>query len=154
MVKDDNAGHQEEVDLGSEVKSHFEKYKTAYITGGAGVVFASFTWLYMRGGRHAGVQSASDGPARVTMRPLSFLSSQSNIVDASENIVNVIEREGRGHPGYLTECIETGKKFLSQGDAAIFEGVSDVTMSNHMTGKLSDINGRHYRRLANLAVLA
>jgi hypothetical protein len=34
MVKDDSAGHQEEVDVADELKSHLEKYKVAYISGG------------------------------------------------------------------------------------------------------------------------
>src|SRR4029077_13078365 len=106
MVKDDEAGHEEEVDVTEDIRSHFQRNKNAYIAGFSGFAFASITCLIMRE-RHAGVQSASDGPAKVTMRPLTFFSSRTNsIVDASETIVNVIEREGRGHPGYLTECIE------------------------------------------------
>lgn len=33
MVKDDHAGHQEEVDVADELKSHLEQYKVAYISG-------------------------------------------------------------------------------------------------------------------------
>jgi hypothetical protein len=35
MVKDDEAGHQEEVDVADELKSHFEKHRGAYIVGSA-----------------------------------------------------------------------------------------------------------------------
>jgi hypothetical protein len=119
------------------VKEHFRKYRIAYISGGV-VTFAGITWVIMRG-RHAGVLSVPDGLETVTVRPLSFFSKQS--------VVTVIEREGRGHPGYLVQCKETGDIFLSQAEAARNAGTSAANMSSHLTGKFPDIYGLHYERI-------
>ena len=77
MVKDDPSGNPEEVNIGDEVKSHFEKYKFAYIAGGAGLGLAGVTYLIMRGGRYealapGGAYGPETADTLVTVRPLSF----------------------------------------------------------------------------------
>lgn len=144
MVKDDDAGHQEEVDLGSEVKSHFEKYKAAYITGAVGVAFASVTCLYMKGRYEALAPGGAYGPEAadtlVTMRPLSFLSSQSNVV-------KVVNRSGHGRPGYLIRSLDTDEFFSSQREAATIFDISEKLLSNHLNGKLPNAEGYRFERL-------
>lgn len=50
MVKDDHAGHQEEVDVADELKSHLEKHKEAYIFGGVGFAIGLGIGLAFRRG--------------------------------------------------------------------------------------------------------
>lgn len=117
------------------------KKKIIYSCLATGLVFAGIAAFIMRG-RYTVLQSGADGHSRVTVRPFSFFSKQ--IV----SVVNVIEREGRGHPGYITRCLETMEDFITQGDAARSAGVDDNTMSRHIRGMIPDIKGLHYQRVA------
>lgn len=54
------------------IKKHINRNKSAYIAGC--VVVAGITYVIMRE-RHAGMPSVPDGPVKVTVRPLSFFSS-------------------------------------------------------------------------------
>ena len=76
----------------------------------------------------------------IAIRPLSFFSTQ--------NVVTVIEREGRGHPGYLVRCLETGRVFPSQDAAARSIGAYPSILSSHLQGKHSDVFGLHFERIA------
>ena len=144
MVKDDHAGHQEEVDVTEDIRSHFERNKTAYMAGAAGVTLAGFTFLIMRGRYEALAPGGAYGPEAadtlVTMRPLSFLSSQSNVV-------KVVNRSGHGRPGYLIRSLDTDEFFSSQREAATIFGISEKLLSNHLNGKLPNAEGYKFERL-------
>jgi hypothetical protein len=130
-----------ELPIVEKTKAHFRKYKTWYCCAGAGLLGAGITLVIVRG-RHAGVgNAASDGPAKVTVRPLSFLSKQNT------NVVTVFERQGRGHPGYMVRCLETNVGYPSQGAAAEAAGVHKTVMSRHLNGMFPDANGLHFERL-------
>jgi hypothetical protein len=73
--------------------------------------------------------------------PFSFNNKQ------SINIITVLESQ-KGHPGWPIRCIETGKKWLTQGSAAKDLGVSESVMSGHIQGKLPDIYGLHFERMS------
>jgi hypothetical protein len=138
MVKDDESGNAEEVDLTKEVKNHFERNKSAYISGLGclGMVFL------MTRGRHVVAPNVPAGQNVVTVRPLSLLSNR-----VTTSVVTVIEREGRGHPGYIVKCIETGELFTSQKRAALAQGVSDSTFSQHLNGLRPHVGGLHFERV-------
>lgn len=144
MVKDDEAGHEEEVDVTEDIRSHFQKNKNAYIAGIVGFTFASITCLYMRGRYEALAPGGAYGPETadtlVTMRPLSFLSSQSNVV-------KVINRANHGRPGYLIRSLDTDEFFSSQREAATIFGISEKLLSNHLNGKLPNAEGYKFERL-------
>ena len=130
-----------------KIKLHVIKYKTVYISMAVGAASAGFTYLIMRG-RHADVLSASDtADTSVFVRPLSIFSKQETTTNLVNNVVKVIEREGRGHPGYLVRCIETNEFFTSQKQAAEAYGIPDAIFSLHIRGKLDDLNGKHFERL-------
>ncbi len=121
------------------IKAHINKHKVVYSCGTTAITVAGITYLII-GGRYAVVgNAASDGLERVTVRPLSFFSHHNNVV-------TVIERDGRGHPGYITHCIETGKDFATQGEAARKYGISSTVMSKHINGILENANGFHFER--------
>jgi len=150
MVKDDKAGNQEEVNVGDEIKSHFERHKVAYIAGavGTGIGIAGITCLIMRGHYtgiqgvpESGIRGVPDGPAKVAVSPLAFLSHQTN------NIVAVIEKDGRGHPGYPVWCLETNESWPTQNEAAKGLGVYPSLVSGHLNGKFPDVDGKHLQRV-------
>jgi len=149
MVKDDSAGHQEEVDMTDEIKSHFEKYKAAYITGAAGIVFAAFTGLYMRGRYEVLAPGGTYGPEAadtlVTMRPLSLLSNRMT------NVVTVIEANRQGPPSWVIRCKETGDIFTSQNSAAGAMGLSSSNLSQHLNGVQDSVSGFTFERICMAA---
>ena len=121
------------------VKKHVEEHCFAYIAV-TGAAVAGITCCIMRG-RHAEIPRVSDGPDTVTVRPLSFFSRQEN------TITTVIEREGRGHPGYRVRCLETGEEFASQGEAARALKALPAIVSGHLKGKVDDVHGHHLERI-------
>lgn len=57
----------------------------------------------------------------------------------------------QGSPSYLIQCIETGKKWLSQLDLAHELGVSPSLISSRFkdgNGAIAAIDGNHYKRVA------
>ena len=102
-----------------------------------GVGIAGITCFIMRGRYEACIERAY-GPI-VTVRPLSFFSKQ---------FVTVVLRDGRGHPGYVVKCLETGSIYLSQAEAAKAMGFTPSTLSQHLNGMRSHIHGFHLERVA------
>lgn len=146
MVKDTPSGPVEE-DVFDDIKSHFEKYKAAYIVGGISVgIFsvAGITYLIMRG-QASGIQGVPGlgirGVPEVEVRPLAFLSKQ------TVNAVAVIEKGSRGHPGYPVWCDELQKGWATQGEAAKELGVYPSLISGHLNGKFPDVDGKHLHRI-------
>lgn len=147
IVKDDpSGGDAVQVDVLDEVKNHFERNKATYLTLG----IAGITLLIMKGRietlAYGGVSDRSIvGNAaldRINIRPFLFFSKQ------TINVVSVIEREGRGHPGYLVRCLETNQTFPTQGEAARHFASDATTMSRHIVGILPNVKGFHFERLA------
>lgn len=125
-----------------KIKAHVIKHKTVYVSVAVGVASAGITCLIMRG-RHADMLSVSDGPEKVTVRPFSF----NFFAKESGNIVTAIHRDGRGNPGYITRCLETGQLFTTQGEAARAFELSPSILSDHLSGKIENAGGFHFERL-------
>lgn len=124
------------------IKAHIQKRKIAY-SFGTGVVIAGITIYIMRSialQRGANVGILQRGVTNIAS-PFSFNNKQ------SINIITVLESQ-KGHPGWPIRCIETGKKWLTQGSAAKDLGVSESVMSGHIQGKLPDIYGLHFERMS------
>ena len=86
----------------------------------------------------------------VFARPLFLFSNHNKMI----NVVAVIEREGRGHPGYPVICKETGDLFLTQNGAAAWAGVNPLSMTRHLQGKFPNLNGLHFERVAAIPAVA
>ena len=149
MVKDDEAGHEEEVDVTEDIRSHFQKNKNAYIAGIVGFTFASITCLYMRGRYEALAPGGAYGPETadtlVTMRPLSLLSNRMT------NVVTVIDSNRQGPPSWVVRCLETGNIFTSQNAAADAMGLSATNLSQHLNGVQDSVNGFTFERICMAA---
>lgn len=127
-----------------KIKTHVQKHKAVYTCGAVALATAGITTLVMRDRYEALVTDGAYGlktaDTSVTMRSLSFLSSQNNIV-------SVITRNGRGHPGYLVHCLDSDEYFSSQREAALACDVSETLLSKHLNGKLPNVDGRIFNRI-------
>lgn len=154
------------------VKEHWNKHKTVYLCGVTGIVAAGITALIMRSNTARGAVGESGARGALTNTAI-MRESHAGLIDRiqrglqdhrvhgfslflkspisnsfNQTVVSVVERESRGHPGYIVTCKETLENFLSQDKAALSEGVSAKIMSLHLHGKLDDINGHHFERVA------
>lgn len=127
-----------------KLKDHIKKHKTLYCSVGTGVVFAGITAIVMRD-RHAVLQTGADGPDVATVRSLffNFFSHQNET-----NVITTISRDGRGHPGYITRWIEGMIDYETQGLAAKEHGIKPNVMTLHIQGRIPDVNGQHFARVA------
>jgi hypothetical protein len=123
------------------VKSHFERHKVAYSLG-AGVAVAGITCLIMRGTGVRGAPGVS-GVRGAPTNIASFIFRSPQTV----NITTVLDREGRGHPGWPVRNLETKRIFFSQKEAADAFGIRKGVMSGHINGKFPDIDGLHFERV-------
>jgi len=133
-----------------KIKEHIKEHLVEYALGVA-TVAAGITYLVMRGqcsGLQRGPEDATtklqrglDTMVSASIRPFNFFSTNNN------HVVQVVEREGRGHPGYLIEKLGSKERFLSQHELAKTLGVSDSIVSGHLKGKIPDILGEQYVRV-------
>jgi hypothetical protein len=54
----------------------------------------------------------------------------------------------QGPPSWVIRCVETGKVFTSQMEAARLMGLDQSTISRHLNGSRAHVNGYHFVRLA------
>jgi hypothetical protein len=132
------------------IVNHVKQHKVAY-SFGAGVAIAGITCLIMRSYTgvlrvpESSVPRVLDGPVKVTVTPFSLLSNR-----MTNNVVNVIRREGRGHPGYPVFDLDTQTLYDTQGLAAKSLNAYSSVVSAHLKGNLPDVNGHHLVHVANL----
>lgn len=116
------------------VKAHIRKNKVKYAFG-AGVIVTGIIFIVTR---RIVIQSGQSNTASFFIGK----NLQNNFM------VSVLEREGRGHPGYMVERVEDKLRYITQGDAAESMGVSDKIMSMHIRGVGEEnINGFHFHRI-------
>ena len=130
------------------MKEHFKKYKVVYLCMGAAVASAGITYLIMRGNAAMiqgvvapEIQGVTGGPDSVQAK--SFIFSLRNSGDITTNI----HQGHRGHPGFRTKNLDTGRVYPTQYQAAKAHGVSPSLMSGHLNGKFPDIDGMHFDRV-------
>jgi hypothetical protein len=81
------------------------------------------------------------GPANTASFSFMFKSPQ------KINITTVLDREGRGHPGWPVRNLETKNIFFSQKQAAEAFNIPQNVLSGHLKGKFSDVDGLHFERV-------
>ena len=124
-------------------RDHLKRHKVVYT---AGVSLAVITCLIVRG-RHAGLIDRTQRGLqdhRVHAFSFNFLSKDSGHIN---NIVSTVEREGRGHPGYITRWIDEMVDYETQGLAALAHEIEPTIMSLHIRGKIPDIDEKHFERV-------
>lgn len=143
MVEDRITYHPPQSKSEGKIKQHFQRHKVVY-SFAAGVAIAGITCTIMRD-RHAVVgNAASDRVSNLSVRSLSF----NFLTKESGNVATTIVRNGRGHPGYITRWLEEMIDYETQGLAAQEHGVDSTIMSRHIQGRIPDIDGKHFVRVA------
>lgn len=134
---------------GEKIKAHFQRHKTAYLIG-CGIVFAAGTYLIVRSYTgilrvpESSVPRVLDGPVKVTVAPFSLLSNR-----MTNNVINVVRKEGRGHPGFPVFDLDDKIMYDTQGAAAKALNAWPSVVSGHLKGKLPDVNGHHLVHVSN-----
>jgi len=122
------------------IRAHFRKHKVKYAFG-AGVVISGMIVVITRNSLSQAQINQNNGASFFIGKNL-----QNNY------LVSVLDREGRGHPGYMVECIENRVRYISQLDAAQTFDVNPNTMSAHIRGTgPENIHGFHFQRLQSFA---
>jgi hypothetical protein len=130
------------------MKKHFEENKKFYIGIACGVALAGITWLIVREKTVKALVAQYPMQSPGDTSGFSFL--QQNNSGTIRNVI-VHERVGRGHPGYQIHCRETNLVWSSQKQAALANDVTVKEMSDHINGRLPDINGLHFERVVMAA---
>lgn len=151
----------------SKIKAHFQENWKLYAGVGIGVIFAGITCLIVKEPRAklvAGMDwpekapTGSSGKAHLNGHTgrgkahlnghtvFTFENSSHNTV-LNDSVITVLEREGRGHPGYLVRHKESDLVYDSQKAAADAFDFNYTHMSDHLNGRKEDIFGQHFERL-------
>lgn len=132
-----------------KLQAHWNEYRLFYIGTGVGLALAGITYGIVK---HKNGKSTYWAHSPMESPPtghIGFIFSDSTISDST--FVNVLERDGRGHPGYLTRCLETGLTYPSQKSAAAAFGFDKTHMSDHLHGRLENLGGYHFERICMAA---
>lgn len=127
------------------VKNHILEHKVVYCSLGSGVLFAGITVLIMRSVAVQGGASENDAQGGLINTASLIFRNQQTI-----NVTTVLDRDGRGHPGWPVRNLETKRVFFSQKEAADAFGVPEGLISGHIKGKFENVDGLHFERV-NLA---
>lgn len=123
-----------------DILDHFERNRKLYILG-----FVGISSLLMRGNIVRGAMGGANVRGAFANTASFIFRSPQTI-----NITTVLDRGGRGHPGWPVQNLETKRVFFSQQQAADAFGIPKSVMSGHIRGKFPDIDGLHFQRV-NLA---
>jgi hypothetical protein len=141
-VKETNAR-----EIKDKAVTHLREHKEAYAFGTvcliAGVLAGIARPIVRSNTAQWGVGegTARGGVANTASLSLIFRNQQ------SIKVTTVLDREGRGHPGWPCRNLETKRTFLSQREAANYYGIPEGILSGHITGKFPDANGLHFERV-------
>ena len=117
-----------------EIKKHLQENKRVYLVGAGCLVVGA-----------AGALMLTRSDARVTVDAWKFIEFKWKSPTTNNIMQTVMER--RGHPGYVVRCLETGKKFASQNQAASEMGLNAGNLCSHLNGKYAHVQGFTFERL-------
>lgn len=124
------------------VKNHLLKNKNAYLAGGAGFLLAGITCTIVRSNIARGAMDVDRSRGElINIASFAFRSPH------TVNVTTVLDREGRGHPGWPCRNLETKRIFFSQKEAALAFEIPENVLSGHLHGKFSDVDGLHFERV-------
>lgn len=128
----------------SKIKQHFKDHKEAYIAGGVclatGVVIGAVTILVVK-----------KGGSPNTVAEINNIVPKQIIAWKPKQIIDVYI-EALGDPGNVVQDLTTGTVYASQGQAARALGVSPSLMSQHLSGKVTNLKGHIFRKLGKAIV--
>jgi hypothetical protein len=139
-----------------KIKAHFEDHKQFYIGLGIGLGLAGITWLIVK--ERYPTLTDSVGVAReprtvlvAGAEPTGSLTFAKSLFGDATNVVTTNYNGGRGNPGFITRCVETGELFLTQGDAARAFGIPESILSKHLNYGRELLENLHFERVGVLS---
>jgi len=123
------------------IKAHVVRNKKVYIIGGV-VVIAGITYTIMRSNVARGATGGANARGAFANTASIKFANKSRI-----NITTVVDRGGRGHPGWPVQNTETKQVFFSQKQAANAFDIPEKVLSAHLQGKFPDVDGLHFERV-------
>lgn len=119
---------EEKTETIEKIKNHLSENKKTYIVGGVCLVIgATSAWIL------------SKGEVSLTNDSWKLIDFKWKSPTTNNIMQTVLER--RGHPGNVIRCIETGKKFASQNQAAKEMNLNAGSLSSHLNGKYPTVQG-------------
>lgn len=125
-----------------QIKQNIKDHLVLYSLG-LTMVVAGSTVLIMRSSTTQRGVSVDN-----TQRALSNTASRIFLNKQTINVTTVLDREGRGHPGWPVKNLETGRHFFSQREAATAFNINEGVLSGHLNGKFPDVDGLHFERMS------
>lgn len=138
-ANESSASDQTEVHILDGVRAHFKRNQRVYIAIGITAVVCGIV----------GYLAYKTKPVVVQTINGDIHAPVSAIGDAIQNVNFGLER--RVHPGWITQCVETGERFASQNRAAEVFGGTASRMSEHLRGARDNFNGHHFIRVREFA---
>lgn len=126
-----------------EIKEHIKKHKAVYSFAAGSVVFAGITALIMRSNIARG-EMGKDNARGELINTASFIFKNKQTI----NVTTVLDREGRGHPGWPCRNLETGHVEFSIIAMAKYFDIPANVLYGHLKGKFSEVDGLHFERVS------
>ncbi len=121
---------------------HFKRHRFIYGVG-VGTTIAGITFIIMRSTiAQGGIGNGNAQGGLTNTASLIFQNKQ------TIKVIAVLERQGRGHPGYPVMCLEDKTVYLSQKLAAKAYNFTEGLLVGHLAGKFPDVDGRHFVRVS------
>jgi len=135
----------------NKIKEHIKRHETVYGCIVTGIGVAGFTTIIMRK-YYAGSLGltapeglgSTGGFGKIQTRAFSLAFSQTNC----GNAITSIHTGKPGHPGYITRNLETGQVTRTQTAMAKMFDIPRPLLSDHLNGKIPDVDGMHFERVA------
>jgi hypothetical protein len=118
------------------IKNHFKNNKVTYIACGVTAVVVAGVTYYVAG-----------SSALVSVRPVQMLNWKS-----TQKVEIIVE--ALGDPGNIIQDLTTQTVYASQNQAARALGVLPARISEHLAGKIPNINGHELVKLGKATVPA
>lgn len=121
-----------------KVKAHVKRNHIPYIIVGV----AGITYVITRS--TAALGGAGEGNA------LGGLTNTASFIFRNKQVIKVtavLDRDGRGHPGWPVRNEETKHIFFSQREAARAFDIPEGRLSGHIKGLYPDVDGLHFERV-------
>jgi hypothetical protein len=125
------------------VLKHVKDNKTEYLVGVGALLGAGITVLVMRSSAAHGGASEGNALGGLTNTASRVFSNKQTI-----NVTTVLDREGRGHPGWPVRNTETCRIFASQREAANVFGIPEGRLSGQIKGVYPDVDGLTFERIS------
>lgn len=122
------------------LKSHWQKHKTTYLASGVtAIVVGGVTYFLVR----------RTGVTMIDNVEMLNQVKQTGIIN--KNTIEVYV-EALGDPGNIVQDLTTGTIYASQNQAAKELGVYPARLTEHFQGKLPDVNGHVFQKIAKASV--